>query len=201
MANVVTTKLTKLSNQYSASVKELRELQAKLRSGGAGVSDAEAKRLNGLIKTVDAKRLKLMQDYNNLKKLEKPAKDYISISGDIKDIQAQINKAKARGENTDSLQAKLNTLTSKFNFIAPKVEAAFPEIKVKLPSLSGGYYTGKGTKANPFLQSGKPFTGTYNNRKYKNGIEITGGEPALGSSPNPAGMHIKVTLFIHMYNG
>jgi DNA repair ATPase RecN len=133
MANVVTTKLTKLSNQYSASVKELRELEAKLRSGGAGVSDAEAKRLNGLIKTVDAKRLKLMEDYNKLKKLEKPAKDYISISGDIKDIQAQINKATARGENTASLQTKLNTLTSKFNSIAPKVEAAFPEIKVKLP--------------------------------------------------------------------
>jgi len=132
MANVVTTKLTKLSNQYSASVKELRELQAKLR--GSGVSDAEAKRLNGLIKTVDAKRLKLMEDYNKLKKLEKPAKDYISIFGDIKDIQAQINKARARGENTASLQTKLNTLTTKFKAIAPKVEAAFPEIKVKLPS-------------------------------------------------------------------
>ena len=48
MANVVTTKLTKLSNQYSDSVKELRELQTKLRNGGAGVSDAEAKRLNAL---------------------------------------------------------------------------------------------------------------------------------------------------------
>jgi len=187
MANVVTTKLTNLSNQYSASVKELRELEAKLRNKGAGVPDAEAKRLNGLIKTVDAKRLKLMQNYNNLKKLEKPAKDYISISGDIKDIQAQINKARVRGENTASLQTKLNTLTTKFNSIAPKVEAAFPKIKVKLPSskdtpapLGSSYYTGKGTKANPFLQSGKPFTGKYNNRKYKNGIEIAA---AAGLTP------------------
>jgi hypothetical protein len=179
MANVVTNKLTKLSNQYSDSVKELRELKAKLRSGGAGVPDAEAKRLNGLINTVDAKRLKLMKQYNELKKLEKPAKDYISISNDIKDIQAQINKAKARGENTTSLQAKIKTLTTKFNSIAPKVEAAFPEIKVKLPSSTdtqvppgGNDYTGKGTKASPFLKSDKPFSGTYNNKKYKNGIEV-----------------------------
>jgi hypothetical protein len=179
MANVVTTKLTKLSNQYSNSVKELRELKAKLRSGGAGVPDAEAKRLNGLINTVDAKRLKFMADYNALKKLEKPAKDYISISNDIKDIQAQISKAKARGENTTSLQAKIKTLTVKFNSIAPKVEAAFPEIKVKLPSSTdtqvppnGNDYTGKGTKASPFLKSDKPFSGTYKNKEYKNGIEV-----------------------------
>jgi len=131
MANAVTSKLTNLSNQYSASVKELRELQAKLRNGGAGVSDAEAKRLNALIKTVDAKRLQFMEDYNNLKKLEKPAKDYVNLQNDLKDIQAQINKAKARGESTTALEAKKTTLTTKFNSIAPAVEQAFPELKVK----------------------------------------------------------------------
>jgi hypothetical protein len=131
MSKVVTSKLTSLSNQYSDSVKELRELQAKLRNGGAGVSDAEAKRLNGLIKTVDAKRLKFMEDYNKLKKLESKAKDYTNLQGDLKDIQAQINKAKSRGENTTALEAKKTTLTSKFNAIAPAVETAFPELKVK----------------------------------------------------------------------
>jgi hypothetical protein len=129
MSKAVTSKLTSLSNQYSDSVKELRELKAKLRR--SGVSDAEAKRLNGLINTVDAKRLKLMEDYNKLKKLEKPAKDYINLQNDLKDIQAQINKAKARGENTTALDAKKTTLTNKFNAVAPSVEAAFPDIKVK----------------------------------------------------------------------
>jgi len=43
-------------------------------------------------------------------------------------------------------------------------------------TLGSSYYTGKGIKDNPFLQSGKPFTGTYNNKKYKNGIEITVGD-------------------------
>jgi hypothetical protein len=131
MANAVTSKLTNLSNQYSASVEELRKLKDKLRNKGAGVSDAEAKRLNGLISTVDAKRLKLMEDYNKLKKLEKTAKEYTNLQSDIKDLQAQINKAKARGENTTALDAKKAALTSKFDSIAPKVEAAFPDIKVK----------------------------------------------------------------------
>ena len=131
MANAVTSKLTNLSNQYSTSVEELRKLKDKLRNKGAGVSDAEAKRLNGLINTLDAKRIKLMEEYNKLKKLEKTAKDYTNLQGDIKDLQEQINKAKARGENTTALKAKIDTLTGKFNGIAPAVEAAFPDIKVK----------------------------------------------------------------------
>jgi hypothetical protein len=39
--------------------------------------------------------------------------------------------------------------------------------------LGKNYYTGRGTKENLFLQNGKPFTGTYNNRKYKNGIDTS----------------------------
>jgi hypothetical protein len=35
------------------------------------------------------------------------------------------------------------------------------------------FYTGRGTKQNLFLQNGKPFTGTYNNRKYKDGIDTS----------------------------
>jgi hypothetical protein len=131
MANAVTSKLTSLSNQYSDSVKELRDLQEKLRNKGAGVSDAEAKRLNSLINAVDKKRLKLMEDYNKLKKLEKTAKEYTNLQGGIKDLQAQIDKAKARGESTTALKAKIDTLTGKLKSIAPAVEQAFPEIKVK----------------------------------------------------------------------
>lgn len=39
--------------------------------------------------------------------------------------------------------------------------------------LGNKYYTGRGTKQNPFLQNGKPFTGTYNNTKYKDGIDTS----------------------------
>ena len=170
MSKAVTSKLTSLSNQYSDSVKELRELKAKLRR--SGVSDAEAKRLNGLINTVDAKRLKLMEDYNKLKKLEKPAKDYVNLQNDLKDIQAQINKAKARGENTTALEAKKTTLTNKFNAVAPAVEAAFPDIKVK-PTAAP---TKTGPLGNVQLTTGTTLTPT----------AAAGQTPAKSKLPAPA---------------
>jgi hypothetical protein len=158
MSKVVTSKLTSLSNKYSDSVRELRELKAKLRNGGAGVSDAEAKRLNGLINAVDAKRLNFMKEYNALKKLEKTAKDYTNLQGDIKDIQAQIDKAKARGESTTALEAKKTTLTTKFNDIAPAVEKAFPKLKAKpaAPVKTGptGATETKGTLTGPVGPTG-----------------------------------------------
>jgi len=170
MSKVVTSKLTSLSNQYSDSVKELRDLQAKLRR--SGVSDAEVKRLNGLINTVDAKRLKLMEDYNKLKKLEKPAKDYVNLQNDLKDIQAQINKAKARGENTTALEATKTTLTNKFNAVAPAVEAAFPDIKVK-PTAAP---TKTGPLGNVQLTTGTTLTPT----------AAAGQTPAKSKLPAPA---------------
>jgi len=174
MANAVTSKLTSLSNQYSDSVKELRDLQEKLRNKGAGVSDAEAKRLNSLINAVDKKRLKLMEDYNKLKKLEKTAKEYTNLQGDIKDLQAQINKAKARGESTTALEAKKTTLTNKFNAVAPSVEAAFPDIKVK-----------------PTAAAAAPKTGPLGNVQLTTGATLTptataGQTPAKSKLPAPA---------------
>jgi hypothetical protein len=44
------------------------------------------------------------------------------------------------------------------------------------------YYTGRGTKQNLFLQNGKPFTGTYNNRKYKDGIDTSLTEEEVNAS-------------------
>jgi hypothetical protein len=131
MANAVTAKLTKLSNQYSDNVKEVRKLKEQRRNGGAGVPDAEAKRLNGLINALDAERETIAEELNRLTKLQKKAKDYTNLQSDIREIQVQINKAEARGESTTSLQAKKDTLTGKFDSIAPTVEEAFPDIKAK----------------------------------------------------------------------
>jgi hypothetical protein len=132
MANAVTAKLTKLSNQYNENVKERRRLEAQLRGrGGAGVSDAEAKRLNGLIDALKAEFETINEERNRLAKLQKTAKDYTNLQSDIKEIQAQINRAEARGESTTSLQAKKDTLTQKFDSIAPTIEEAFPDIKAK----------------------------------------------------------------------
>jgi hypothetical protein len=129
MANPVTTKLNALSSQYSAKVKRIRELEKDLRK--PFVTDPEAKKINQEINKLNADAKKDFEELARLKKLEKSAKDYTKIQDDIKEVQAQIAKAEARGNNTTALEAKRDTLTNKFNSIAPKVEEAFPDIKVK----------------------------------------------------------------------
>lgn len=70
-------------------------------------------------------------------------------------------------QNTVQVLKKLN----------PEKAAAVDKVFKKSPTtetkgeLGTKYYTGRGTKENLFLQNGKPFTGTYNNRKYKDGID------------------------------
>lgn len=131
MASPVRAKLDQLDSQYSANVKETRRLTAERRNGGRGVSDAEAKRLNGLINALNAERETIFAERNKLAKLEKTAKDYTSLQTKIKEKQLAIAKAEARGESTTQLKADEKDLTDKFNSIAPGVEQAFPEIKVK----------------------------------------------------------------------
>jgi hypothetical protein len=131
MADVVRTKLNKLNSQYSANVKEVRRLTAERRNNGRGVSDAEAKRLNGLIDALNIEREAISTERNKLAKLEKTAKDYTNLQAKIKEKQLAIAKAEARGENTSQLKSDQKDLTDKFNSIAPGVEQAFPDIKAK----------------------------------------------------------------------
>jgi hypothetical protein len=128
MASPVTTKLTQLSNQYSAKVKEKRKLVEERRKS---VSDAEAKRLNGLIDALDVDIKTIFDDLASLKKLEKSAKDYTSLQTKIKEKQIAIAKAEARGEDTTQLKSDQKDLTDRFNSIAPSVEKEFPDIKAK----------------------------------------------------------------------
>jgi hypothetical protein len=128
MASPVTTKLNQLSSQYSAKVKRIRELEASKRSW---FTDAETKKVNDEINKLTADAKKDFDDLAKLQKLEKPAKDYVSLQTKIREKQLAIAKAEARGENTTQLKADQKDLTDKFNSIAPAVEAAFPDIKVK----------------------------------------------------------------------
>jgi hypothetical protein len=129
MANPVTTKLNSLSSQYSTKVRRIRELEAEKKKPFA--TDAAIKLANQEINQLTADAKKDFDELARLKKLEKTAKDYTDIQGNLKEIQMQIDKAEARGESTTALQLKKDTLTNKFNSIAPSVEQAFPDIKVK----------------------------------------------------------------------
>ena len=72
-------------------------------------------------------------------------------------------------QNTVQILRKLNPQKASAVDKAFKVTAE-PETPAELGTK---YYTGRGTKENLFLQNGKPFTGTYNNRKYKDGIDTS----------------------------
>jgi hypothetical protein len=71
-------------------------------------------------------------------------------------------------QNTVQILKKLNP--DKASAVEKAVVGTTPETKGELGTK---YYTGRGTKQNLFLQNGKPFTGTYNNRKYKDGIDLS----------------------------
>jgi hypothetical protein len=72
-------------------------------------------------------------------------------------------------QNTVQILRKLNPQKA---MAVDKVFKTTP--KPETPAeLGRNYYTGRGTKQNLFLQNGKPFTGTYNNRKYKDGIDLS----------------------------
>lgn len=159
-------KLTTQSNKYSAAVKKIRELTATRKKTTA---DADIKKINDQIaafqKTADASS----REYNRLVKLRKNAKSYDSLSVTITQKEKDLAKAEQRGENVTALKIALTKARNDRSNLVPKLgNLVEPETKAELGTK---YYTGRGTKQNLFLQNGKPFTGTYNNRKYKDGID------------------------------
>jgi hypothetical protein len=153
MASPVTAKLNQLSSQYSAKVKRIRELKDSKRSW---LSDAETKKINDEISQLTADAKEDFDDLAELKKLEKPAKDYTNLQTKIREKQLAIAKAEARGEDTTQLKADESDLTGKFNSIASKVEQAFPDIKVKPEPKS----TKTGPLGNVQMTTGTTITGT-----------------------------------------
>ena len=134
MANAVKTKLQKLSGEYSAKVKDIRELKAELRK--PFVTDAEAKTINTEIRKLDGERLKINADLTKLTKLSKTAEEYLKLNNKLKDLEASIKKAEARGEDTTSFKQERNAATTRLSAISSDVEQGFPEIKVAKPAVA-----------------------------------------------------------------
>jgi hypothetical protein len=132
MANAVKTKLQKLSGEYSAKVKDIRELKAELRK--PFVTDAEAKTINTEIRKLDGERLKINADLTKLTKLSKTAEEYLKLNNKLKELEASIKKAEARGEDTTSFKQERNAATTRLSAISSDVEQGFPEIKVAKPA-------------------------------------------------------------------
>jgi hypothetical protein len=97
-------KLTLQSNKYSDAVREIRKRTADRKKA---TTDADVKKINDEIarfqKIADAS----MREYNNLVKLRKDAKSYDSLSKTIKEKEADVAKATARGEDVKTLNDAL----------------------------------------------------------------------------------------------
>ena len=133
MANAVQTKLQKISASYSAKVKEIRELEASKRK--PFVTDAQIKTINTKIKKLDTERLQINTELTRLTKLAKTAEEYLDLNKKLKELEASIQKAEARGESTVSFKQQRTGATSRLKVIAGDVERNFPEIKVTPPKI------------------------------------------------------------------
>ena len=132
MAGPIQTKLQRISGQYSSKVAEIRKLEADKRK--PFVTDAQVKSINTQIKKLDAERLEINKELNKLGKLEKTAEEYLDLNKKIKEINATIAKASARGEDTVESTRQKNIALGRLGEISPEVEKNFPEIRIAKPS-------------------------------------------------------------------
>jgi len=105
-------------------------------------------------------------DYNKKAAAKKAQEDATSAQKMINYYNDQLQKARDAGEATAAIEANISNQEIKLAEATSDKEGVNAE-----GALGKNFYTGRGTKQNLFLQNGKPFTGTYNNRKYKDGID------------------------------
>jgi hypothetical protein len=131
MAKSVQARLTKLSGEYSANVKKVRELAEQKRK--PFVTDAEVKKINEEINRLDAERETIANESNRIAKIAKSADEYVDLNKKIAQYETQIAKAIARGESTTDLDKIKQETLGKLSKIAPAVEENFPELKKAEP--------------------------------------------------------------------
>jgi hypothetical protein len=200
------TKLTAQSNKYSDAVKKIRELEAARKKATA---DADIKKINEQIAAFQKTASDSMREYNKLVKLRKDAKSYDSLSKTIKEKEADLAKAKARGENVDTLDAALIKARNDRSNLVPNLGDLVPKTQTgtqaQTPKLED--YTvnikGKPTKLkwDPVKQTllaadGSPYTGavpwsdgtvTYKNGKATSTATTPADEPKVTAGGTTGG--------------
>jgi hypothetical protein len=153
MAKSVDAKLTKLSNEYSANVKKVRELEAAKKKPFA--TDAEVKRINEEINKLEAERKTIVENTNTLSKAAKNVDEYTDLNKKLAQYESQIAKRIARGESTADLDKIKQETLGKLEKIAPAVEQNFPELKKTEPKS-----TKTGPMGNVQMTTGTTVAGT-----------------------------------------
>ena len=157
------------SNKYSDAVKKIRELEAARKKATA---DADIKKINDQIAAFQKTASASMREYNKLVKLRKDAKSYDSLSKTIKEKEANLAKAKARGENVDTLDAALIKARNDRSNLVPNLGDLVPRTPAPTPATTptptpaptttprpaggttGGGTTGRGTTGGGTTGSG-----------------------------------------------
>jgi len=153
MAKSVDAKLTKLSNEYSANVKKVRELEAAKKKPFA--TDAEVKRINEEINKLESERKTIVENTNTLSKAAKNVDEYTDLNKKLAQYESQIAKRIARGESTADLDKIKQETLGKLEKIAPAVEQNFPELKKTEPKS-----TKTGPMGNVQMTTGTTVAGT-----------------------------------------
>ena len=200
------TQLTAQSNKYSDAVKKIRELEAARKKATA---DADIKKINDQIAAFQKTASASMREYNKLVKLRKDAKSYDSLSKTITEKEAALAKAKARGENVNTLDADLTKARNDRSNLVPNLGDLVPRTQTgtqaQTPKLED--YTvnikGKPTKLkwDPVKQTllaadGSPYTGavpwsdgtvTYKNGKATSTATTPADEPKVTAGGTTGG--------------
>jgi hypothetical protein len=202
------TQLTAQSNKYSAAVKKIRELEAARKKATA---DADIKKINEQIAAFQKTASGSMREYNRLVKLRKDAKSYDSLSKTIKEKEADLAKAKARGENVDTLNDALikarndrSNLLPNLGNLAPRTQPATPAGSTRTPATTptpaptttprpstgatGGGTTGGGTTGGTTSGTGQAVPSNFNVGTFRQADEASMAEtdgltPPAGNKP------------------
>jgi hypothetical protein len=183
MAKSVQARLNKLSSDYSANVKKVRELTEQKRKPFA--TDAEIKKINEEINKLEAERETITKESDKISKIAKSADEYVDLNKKLAGYEAQIAKAIARGESTTDLDKIKQETLGKLEKIAPAVEQNFPELKKAEP---------KSTKTGPLgnvqMTTGTTVAGTAASKAAAAKKKLT--TPAIDQELNPPPKKTKV---------
>jgi hypothetical protein len=181
------TKLTAQSNKYSDTVRKIRALKEDLKKAK---TDADTKKINDELAALNKTANDFMKEYNRLVKLRKDAKSYDSLSKSIKEKEAALAKATARGEDVETLSAALTKARNDRSDLVPnlgnlvsatKADAAKGADKLESYTVN---INGKPTKFKwdtvkgvLLKEDGSPYTGTVpwadQTVTYKNGKKVS----------------------------
>jgi hypothetical protein len=180
-------KLTAQSNKYSDTVRKIRALKEDLKKAK---TDADTKKINDELAALNKTANDFMREYNRLVKLRKDAKSYDSLSKSIKEKEAALAKATARGEDVKTLSAALTKARNDRSDLVPnlgnlvsatKADAAKGADKLETYTVN---INGKPTKFKwdavkgvLLKEDGSPYTGTVpwadQTITYKNGKKVS----------------------------